>query len=76
MHPQSAREGCPNKQGLIADIQLAISEVINLNNVEMAAVIKGEFEKVKSIQEQLVDARQWKESVIEAYHAHIREHGC
>ena len=76
MHPEPARESCPDREGLIEDVRLAIKTVIGLNNQEMEAVIKGDFAKLPMIKTELVEARCWKESLLEEYYKHVREHGC
>ncbi len=71
--PQPA---CEDKRGLIEDVRLAMNTLIKLNNQQMEAVIAGDFGKVKALQEELAEARLWKDSLIESYHRHVREHGC
>ena len=71
--PQPA---CADKRSLIEDVRLAMKTIIELNNREMEAVIAGEFGKLNAIEEELAEARQWKYSVIDSYHKHVREHGC
>ena len=71
--PQPA---CADKYDLIEDVRLAMNTLIALNNRQMEAVIAGDFGKVKALQEELAQAREWKESLIDNYHRHLQEHGC
>lgn len=74
--PQPARETRLDKHGLIEDVRLAMNTLLQLNNRQMEALIAGDFGKVKAIQEELAQAREWKDSLIENYHRHVKEHGC
>ena len=76
MQPQPSREVCPERQGLIEDIRLAMNQVVALNNREMQVVMSGEFAKIPAIKAELVEARKWKDSLLDAYYDHVREHGC
>ena len=67
---------CPDKHGLIEDIRLAMRTVIGLNNQEMEAVMSGDFAKIPAIKGELVEARKWKDALLEAFYDHVREHGC
>ena len=76
MHPQLAPARCPDKEALIEDIRLAMNTVKGLNSREMESVIKGEFSKLSTIKGELVEARNRKDSLLDAYYAHLRNHGC
>jgi hypothetical protein len=61
---------------LIEDIRLAMKIVTDLNNGEMEAVTAGEFARLPQIKAQLVEARKWKDHLLEEFYGHVREHGC
>lgn len=69
-------EECPDKHNLIEDIRLAMRTVIGLNNDEMQAVMSGDFAKLPGIKSELVEARRWKDELLEQYYDHLRAHGC
>lgn len=69
-------EECPDKHNLIEDIRLAMRTVIGLNNDEMQAVMSGDFAKLPAIKSELVEARRWKDELLEQYYDHLRAHGC
>jgi len=73
--PQRAPE-CADKHGLIEDVRLAMNTLMRLNSRQMEAVIAGDFEKLKALQEELLGAREWKDALIDSYHRHVKEHGC
>ncbi len=75
-HPQVSPGECPDKYGLMEDVRLAIKTIVELNNRQMEAVIAGDFGKVNALQAELAQAREWKDSLIDSYHRHVREHGC
>lgn len=58
------------------EIRQAMNHVIALNNREMEAVISGSFASLPPIKAELVSARQRKDSLLESYHDHLRDHGC
>lgn len=72
--PQSRT--CLDKQALIEDIRVAMDRVISINNREMEAVVRGEFARLKPLKSELTEARHWKDSLLEEYYRHLREHGC
>lgn len=74
--PQPATAQCPDKQGISADIQLAMKVMIDLCNRQMEAVIAGDLAKTEALQQELREAREWKDSMLESYRQHLREHGC
>ena len=76
MQSERSSEVCADKEGLIEDVRLAMKQVITLNNREMEAVINGDFANLPALKAELVDARRWKDGLLEAYYNHVREHGC
>lgn len=76
MKPQFARPECLDKHRLTEEIRLSINTVIALNNRELEAVIVGSFAGLPAIKAELVEARKRKESLLEEYYTHVREHGC
>jgi len=67
---------CPDKQGLTADIRLALNTIIGLANRQIEAVMAGDLAKIQALQADLLEVREWKDSLIESYQAHLQEHGC
>ncbi|HEY1239547.1 MAG TPA: hypothetical protein VGF16_03275 [Bryobacteraceae bacterium] len=67
---------CLDKQALIEDIRDAMNRVISINNREMEAVLRGDFARLKPLKSELMEARTWKDSLLEEYYRHLREHGC
>ena len=53
-----------------------MDRVIAVNNREMEAVLRGEFARLKPLKSELTEARHWKDSLLEEYYRHLREHGC
>lgn len=53
-----------------------MNTIIALNNRQMEAVIAGDFGKVRTLEAELAEAREWKDSLIESYRKHVQEHGC
>jgi len=76
MHAQSAPQECPDKHSLTEDIRLAMNTVIRLNNREIQAVIAGDFATLPAIKSELEEVRKRKDSLLDAYYKHVREHGC
>jgi hypothetical protein len=73
---QTASARCPEKDSLEENIRLAMNQVIELNNREMQAVITGDFEALPNIKRDVIEARKWKDALLDSYHSHIRGHGC
>ena len=61
---------------MIEDIRAAMDRLISINNREMEAVVRGEFARLKPLKSELIEARHWKDSLLEEYYRHLREHGC
>jgi hypothetical protein len=76
MHPVQQAQTCLDKQALIDDIRDAMNRVISINNREMEAVLRGDFARLKPLKSELMEARTWKDSLLEEYYRHLREHGC
>ena len=76
MYPAPQTQTCLDKQALIEDIRAAMDRVISINNREMEAVVRGEFARLKPLKGELTEARHWKDSLLEEYYRHLREHGC
>jgi hypothetical protein len=76
MTPRSALKTCLDKEGLIEEIRLAINSVIALNNRVMEAVIEGSFAQIPALNSELAEARTRKDSLLDKYYNHVREHGC
>jgi len=76
MHPAPQTQICLDKQALIDDIRAAMNRVISINNREMEAVVRGDFARLKPLKSELMEARHWKDSLLEEYYRHLREHGC
>lgn len=76
MYPAPQAQTCLDKQALIEDIRAAMDRVISINNREMEAVVRGEFARLKPLKSELTEARHWKDSLLEEYYRHLREHGC
>jgi hypothetical protein len=76
MHPVQQAQTCLDKQALIEDIRDAMNRVISINNREMEAVLRGDFARLKPLKSELMEARTWKDSLLEEYYRHLREHGC
>ena len=53
-----------------------MNTIIALTQRQMEAVKAGDFVKVSALQDGIREARERKDSLLEAYKAHIREHGC
>jgi hypothetical protein len=53
-----------------------MNTVISLSTREMQAVIAGDFATLPTIKAELEEVRKWKESLLDAYYNHVREHGC
>lgn len=53
-----------------------MNRVISINNREMEAVLRGDFARLKPLKSELMEARTWKDSLLEEYYRHLREHGC
>lgn len=75
MQPQPAPQ-CPDKHGFAQDLRLAMNTIIALTQRQMEAVKAGDFVKLSALQDGIREARERKDSLLEAYKAHIREHGC
>ena len=76
MYPAPQTQTCLDKQALIEDIRAAMDRLISINNREMEAVVRGEFARLKPLKSELTEARHWKDSLLEEYYRHLREHGC
>ena len=67
---------CPDKEGLTEDIRLAMNTLASLAHRQMEAVIAGDLSKMEALQAELLEAREWKDSILESYRQHLRVHGC
>jgi malonyl CoA-acyl carrier protein transacylase len=74
MNPAPA--SCPEKEQQIEEIRLAMNHVVALNNREMQAVITGDFAALPKVKSELVAARKRKDTLLEEYYDHLREHAC
>lgn len=76
MHPQVAPARCLDREALIEDIRATMDAVVALNTRQMEAVMMGQFALLSTIKGELVEVRKRKDSLLEAYYTHLREHGC
>lgn len=53
-----------------------MNTIIDLDNRLLQAAIANEFAKMDAIRRELNEARQRKDSLLDAYKTHAREHGC
>ena len=75
MQPQLAPQ-CPDKHGFPDDIRLAMNTIIALTQRQMEAVKRSDLVQLSVLQDAIREAKERKDSLLEAYKAHIREHGC
>jgi hypothetical protein len=70
------RQECARKVELLADIQIAMGELMAIHNSEVVALLAEDFEKITELRKTLQSARTHKAGLIELYREHVTSHGC
>jgi hypothetical protein len=69
-------EECARKLALLHDIKTAMSELMDIHNREMQALIAEDFTRAEDFSILLQSARSRKAELIELYREHVTNHGC
>ena len=73
---QPAGSTCLHKEALLADIQVAIRQMISFHQQELEAAIKPDLPTLERIDHELIEAQKWHDSLLAEYRRHIVDHGC
>jgi hypothetical protein len=61
---------------LIEDIQTVIGEILRIHNLELEAVMRGDYTAREDSLVRLAQVREHKALLIQRYRQHVETHGC
>jgi hypothetical protein len=67
---------CQTKERLAEEMQRANSLLIELDNLDLEAVMKGEWDKSMELERKMLEMRLLREECVRAYRSHVQEHNC
>jgi len=67
---------CPVRTRLIAELLQAHTDIAAIHNLELDALLRGDFEADAQLIRKLADARIRRDAVVQELREHVAEHGC
>jgi len=68
--------GCPERERLLEELKAVNGELADVHDAEVYAAVNGDTGEFDALQPRLVQARQYREGIIDRLIRHMRDHGC
>jgi len=76
MMPSRKLQPCALRTRLIEELTKAHRDIATLGDQEVGAVVRGDMEAVRQLQDPLREARAIRDNAMQAFRDHFDDHGC